>query len=253
MASPVGDSAAPARRRVLVEEEALYPALAAQLVAQELCRRLEVADSVSLFLSGGSTPGPTYRRLARCGLDWRRVELFWGDERCVSPEDPRSNYSLARSELLEPAGIEAVAVHRIPAELGAEEAARRYEAELRAHFGGPEARPDVVLLGLGEDGHTASLFSPPDDGAEPRESDAWVVATESPRPPRARVSLSADFLASAARVVFLVTGEAKAGIVAAVLAGEAETAAAAVERRAERVLWILDEAAAVEWRAAVVG
>lgn len=227
--------------RVLVETLEAHAALAAQLVAQALCRRLEVAASVSLFLSGGSTPRETFRRLAGIRLAWQCVDFFWGDERCVPAGDPRSNFELARRELLEAVAVPETAVHRIPAELGARAAARQYERVLRRQLGPGGGRPDVVLLGLGEDGHTASLF--PFEGGVDR-SEALVVAVEVPRPPRQRITLTKEILTAARETFFLVTGEAKAAIVSRILSGEENGPAAEIARRSRRVTWVLDEAAA---------
>lgn len=215
------------------------------------------AGGLSLVLSGGTTPRRLYEILAGPagdGLPWERVVLFWGDERSVQPDDLRSNYwMVAGTGLLDrPLG----SVRRMMGELIAEEAASAYEKGLRAHF--PEdalPRFDLVLLGLGADGHVASLF-PGSPGLTDEEH--WVVPTEVYEGTR-RVTLTLPVLAAARDILFLVSGEAKAKAVRAILAEEIPGSVAALParllleriaakeqdgREAPAVTWLLDEAAA---------
>ncbi len=168
---------------------------AADLVAQAL-----LDGARTLVLAGGSTPHRAYQLLAQRRLPWGRVAVLFGDERCVSPDDPESNYWMAYRDLL--SRVHPFSVHRMPGELGAEEAAGLYAAVVRLY-----APLDLVLLGMGPDGHTASLFP----GHRALGADGEVVAVHgAPKPPPDRVSLSLATLRQARRVVFLVTGEDKA-------------------------------------------
>jgi len=195
-------------------------------------------------LSGGHTPLPAYRQLAAAGLDWSRIHLFWGDERGVPPDHPDSNYRAAKEALLDPARIPTEQVHRIEAERPPEEAAERYEAEIRTAFGtGPSEVPrfDLVLLGLGPDGHTASLFP---GTAALEEHERLVVANEVPGK-GTRITLTWPVLDAAARVAFLVEGAGKASIVHAVLDGpEGVYPAQRVQPNHGRLLFLLDAPAA---------
>ncbi len=166
----------------------------------------------SLVLSGGRTPVLLYTLLAsapfRDRIPWARAHLFWGDERCVPPEHPESNYGLARRTLLDHVPIPPEQVHRILGERAPEEAALAYEATLRHFFPGEsEPRFDLVLLGLGEDGHTASLF--PGTSAL-WQRDRWTVALDGGPGRGWRVSLTPGAINGARKVLFLVSGRTKA-------------------------------------------
>jgi len=168
-----------------------------------------------LALSGGSTPGRLYELLARRELPWDRVRIYWVDERLVPPDSPRSNYALVRDRLLNRAPIPKANIHPIPVWLSCSaEAAREYghrldELPRRSGCGVP--RFDLVLLGMGEDGHTASLF--PESRAL-EETSSWtagIIQKESPDR-LARVSLTMPVINSADRVLVLTRGEAKTGL-----------------------------------------
>jgi 6-phosphogluconolactonase len=188
----------------------------ARAAAGELVRRAAEAvaerGAFTLALAGGSTPRALYELLAdgsapfRDLLSWRSVHVFFGDERAVPLIDPQSNYRMARAVLLErvPVG----SVQRIEGELGAAEAAARYQVDLGAHFGtgGPPIF-DLVLLGLGADGHTASLFPGSPALLERRR---WVVFAPGPPPSTERISLTVPVLEAARATVFLVAGTDKA-------------------------------------------
>ncbi len=226
--------------RVFADGEELARA-AADLIATELSAAVAANGRASLVLAGGSTPRAAYRELAIRPVEWESVDLWTGDERCVPPEDPGSNAAMIRDSLLEPAGIAFDRLQRMRGELGAVAAVDDYEQRLRERF--PESRPafDLLLLGLGGDGHTASLFP----GGESGASDAWVAATRSPVPPLERVSLTYRALAGAARTLFLVAGEAKASMVSRILSSRSvDLPAARVAREAQAPLWLLDRAAA---------
>ena len=186
-------------------------------------------------LSGGSTPRPAYEAAARLAPDWSRVEVWWADERCVPPDDPQSNYRLARVSLLDRLTTGAAAVHRVQGELSPEEAADGYEAELQAVVF------DFVLLGIGPDGHTASLF-PNDPAVDELRRRAVAVR----RADVDRVTLTIPVLNAAKTIVFLISGEEKAPAVARALAGEPDpaTPASLVRSASGTTIALLDRAAA---------
>jgi len=184
-------------------------------------------------LSGGSTPRRAYELAADLRPDWSGVGLWWSDERCVPPDDEQSNFRLAREALLDRLTHPPAAVHRIRGELDPEAAARRYEEELRG------VTLDLVLLGLGPDGHTASLF-PHDDALEEEERLAIAVG----RPDVTRVTLTPPPLRAARHVVFLVVGEEKAEAVRRAFGAGPDPATPASLIRGLRTTAILDRAAA---------
>jgi 6-phosphogluconolactonase len=205
---------------------------AAERVAALLAAAIAQRGRASIALSGASTPQETHRRLATRPLDWSRIDIYFGDERCVPPDDPASNYRMARETLLDKVPA---CVHRIEGELPAAEAASRYASELE-----PALPLDVVMLGMGDDGHTASLFP---GIAEPPPG-AIAVATESPAPPRHRVTLTYEVIRGAGARVLLVCGDGKAARLAEVYG---ELMAAHPQLPIARVgpaIWMIDEAAA---------
>lgn len=173
-----------------------------------------------IVLAGGSTPRNVYRKLVALPTDWTRWEVYFGDERCVPESDPQRNDRMAYETLLAHVPVVEAQVHRIPAERGASVAARSYERTIAE-----VDRFDLVLLGLGEDGHTASLF-PGFDRAGAVDAPSVLAVFDAPKPPAERVSLSAERLSRARRVLFLVTGESKRDAVRRWRAGEAIPAAA---------------------------
>ncbi len=163
-------------------------------------------EIVNLVLAGGSTPKAAYELLGGLRSDWSAVHLWYGDERCVPPDDEDANHRMASRALDAPGAT----WHRMPAELGPDEAAAAYAEEI----GGVTL--DLTLLGMGEDGHTASLFP----GNRALDVDGVAVGVRnSPKPPPDRVSLTLDFLNASKRIVLLVAGEGKAEALATVLAG----------------------------------
>ena len=172
----------------------------ASVVADELVAAARGGQAV--VLTGGRSPGRAYQLAAEREPDWSGASLWWGDERCVPPEDERSNYLLARENLLERLETPPREVRRIRGELGPDAAAREYDGLLEG------VRLDFVLLGLGPDGHAASLF-PNEPTLEERERRA-VPAEATLEPLVARVTLTVPVLSSAPAVVFIVTGEEKA-------------------------------------------
>ncbi len=178
------------------------------------------AGAFHIVLAGGGTPLALYRALAQEDHDWRHWQVWFGDERCLPPDHPERNSVMVRQAWLDRVGIPAANVHVIPAELGAEAAAERYTQTLAG-----VGDFDLVLLGLGEDGHTASLFPGHDWGEAADAADALPVFA-APKPPPERVSLSARRLARARRVLFLTQGAGKREAVAAWRRGERIPAAA---------------------------
>ncbi len=169
-------------------------------------RAIAQRDEFSVVLAGGETPRATYRLLCGAPTDWSRWRVYFGDERCAAVDDPQRNSRMARTEWLDHVPLPAHRIHAIPAEYGARRGAQRYADTLRS-----VGLFDLVLLGLGDDGHTASLFPGHDWGQEPNSPDTLAVFA-SPKPPPQRVSLSAARLSRARSVVFLVAGESKRDI-----------------------------------------
>ncbi len=202
----------------------------------------------SLALSGGETPRDAYGLLAReSGLDWNKVEVFWVDERAVPPTDDRSNYGHAREKLLDAAGIPAARVHRMPADApDLQAAAREYEKSIRASLeqdGDGVPSFDVVVLGVGDDGHTASLFP-----GEPTVDvhDRLVVSVPARGSREARLTLTATMLEHARNVLVLAVGAAKRPALDRVWSAQGdvhETPARVVRGCRGAVTWIIDRAA----------
>jgi 6-phosphogluconolactonase len=189
-----------------------------------------------IALSGGSSPRPAYERVAILRPDWARVELWWVDERCVPPADGRSNYRMIREALLDGLARPPAVVHRVRGELPPEEAAGEYDEALEG------VALALAVMGLGPDGHTASLFpnAPALDETERRA----VAAEAGLEPFVPRVTMTRPVLAAARTMVYLATGEGKAEAVARAFAGEPSAATPASLVRGQRTLAILDRAAA---------
>jgi 6-phosphogluconolactonase len=203
-----------------------------------------------IALSGGSTPQRLFRILAERGpgaAPWPRIELWWGDERTVPPDHPDSNYRMAREALIEPLGLAPARVHRIAGELADPSAcAEAYQGALVAALGAPPVF-DLVLLGMGPDGHTASLFPASPALAETRR---WVVANPVTSPlvhgSATRITLTAPAINAARHVRFLVAGGDKARALAQVLEGPRDPARypSQLIGPAGDVAWLVDRAAA---------
>jgi 6-phosphogluconolactonase len=212
----------------------------ASIVAARLAEAAR--DGGNIVLTGGQTPKLAYEQAAKEQADWSRVELWWGDERCVPPDDDRSNYRLAKVGLLDTIDRQPRAVHRIRGELGKEEAAAAYESELR------DTPLDLLLLGIGPDGHVASLFP-----NAPTLGEARRVLPAEPgfEPFVDRVTLSVPALRSAQEILFLVAGEEKADAARRAFVDEPDehTPASLVRAADGRTTAVLDRAAA----AAILG
>jgi len=215
------------------------------------CAAASVSDhgSFAVALAGGSTPRRAYELLAtdefKDRVDWPRVHLFFGDERAVPSDDPQSNYRMVNDALISRIAIPAENVHRIRGETAPAESSESYEAELKSLFGAVAwPRFDLVWLGLGADGHTASLF-PRSDALQ--EETRWVVATRQPQTRQDRITLTLPAINHAARVTFMVTGKDKAATLARILRSESvdEELPARTIRPVNGILeWLVDRAAA---------
>lgn len=221
-------------------------------VARLATEAVSARGRFTVALSGGSTPRRLYRLLVEedklSPLPWGAIHLFWGDERHVAPDHPDSNYRMANEELLTRLPIPAANVHRIPAELAdARAAAESYEQTLRSFFGlGPGDLPrfDLVLLGMGPDGHTASLLpgTPALDEEHRLVVGQWVQALGT-----WRITLSPPVLNNAAAVIFLVAGQDKAAALQQVLRGSRHPSvypSQLIRPTSGRLLWLVDRAAA---------
>jgi 6-phosphogluconolactonase len=227
--------------------EALADAVASHVVSLAV-DAISATGRFTLALSGGSTPRAAYTRLATDDLarqvEWSLVHVLWGDERCVPPDDPRSNYRMAKEALLDRVPIPPNQVYRIRGEDEPQEAAADYEDELRSLNGSL----DLVLLGLGEDGHTASLF--PGQPAI-HEVEYWVMAVPAPTGDMWRITLTPAVLNLAGNVTFVVSGGTKAQRLAEVLEGPFNPdllPAQAIRPRQGGLTWMVDEAAAAQLR-----
>src|SRR5437588_1011311 len=207
--------------------------------------------SFSVALSGGTTPRRVYELLAsddyRTQVTWASVHVFFGDERTVPPDHADSNYRMANEALLSLVPIPAKNVHRMNGVGDAAANASEYESELRAFFGdGPWPRLDLVMLGMGDDGHTASLFP---GSAALEEQQAWVVANWVEKFQTWRITLTAPAINAARRVLFLVTGAGKADRLREVLKGERDPArlpSQLIQPRDGTLEWLVDRAAAAK-------
>lgn len=225
-------------------------AAAARLFIENATQAIATRGRFLTALSGGGTPKPLYELLAqapyRSQIRWDKVHVFWGDERCVPKEDPGNNYFQARQALLDHVPLPAENIHPVASELEPESAARDYAQVLRDFSTPPLTFPrfDLVLLGMGDDGHTASLFpNSPVDESLPVIS---VTANYQDRPAR-RVSLTPLVFNAAKQVIFIAVGKSKAERLASILNGDYHPALLPAQRiRPDEgeVLWLVDEAAA---------
>ncbi len=231
------------RPKILVFENSLELARAAAVIFRDSCAFAVAKKGVfAVALSGGKTPAALYATLAtppfKNAVPWKDAHLFWGDERCVQPDDKKSNFHAALVNLISKIDIPDDNVHRIQGELDPVIAAAAYEDELKVFFGGV-AMPvfDLVLLGLGDDGHTLSIF--PGNAARPG-ADKLVTANKDPAG-LWRVSLTLQAVNNAAKAIFLVSGAGKARILKDVLDGKAGLPATAVDLANGELIWMADK------------
>jgi 6-phosphogluconolactonase len=227
------------------------PAMLARHVAGWIMSAaLEAKDTFRVSLSGGSTPKTLYQLLAsdefRNQFPWQRVSWYFGDERFVPYDSPDSNYRMVREAMFAKAPVPPDNIHSIPVDGSPDDAARRYERTLQQAYGTTSLDPtrplfDVTLLGLGPDGHTASLL-PGEPVLEERKR--WVAAVSHGRP-EVRITLTYPVIESSRRVAFLVAGREKAAIFRDIRAGGSEVPAARV-RPVGELFWFVDRAAAGE-------
>jgi 6-phosphogluconolactonase len=222
---------------------------AANLFIEQAAQSIAARNRFFVALNGGSTPTRLFQLLAteyQNQVDWSKVHIFWGDERCVPPEDSGSSYGQARDVLLSRVPIPDANIHRVKGELGPVEASSDYSLTLKGFAAPPLDWPrfDLVYLGMGEDGHTASLF--PGSPVEVTEPTLPVTAHYQDRPAN-RVTLTAIVFNSARMVVFMATGEKKAITFAQVLSSRynpAQYPAQRINPNDGRLFWLVDEAAA---------
>ncbi len=240
--------------RVYKDPEALARA-AAEHFAERVQQSVAKRSRARLAISGGSTPKATFSLLADPNepygreIPWDKVELFWVDERTVGPDNPDSNYRMTNEALLSKVALSPEHVHRMEGELDPEEAAAKYESLIRREFrleGAEVPRFDVVWLGMGDDGHTASLF-PHTEGVG--EHGRIAFANHVPQKDTWRISLSAPVINEGLDVVFLIAGEDKAEPLERVFFGEydpATTPTQLIQPKSGSLLFLLDEKAAAK-------
>lgn len=233
--------------RILGDHESLSRS-ATELIVEAARADVDRAGRFTIALAGGSTPRRTYEMLAlhpaRDRMPWRDVHVFWSDERCVSPDDRRSNAGEARRLLLDQVPIPGDQVHPIQCAGDAGQAASRYASVIGRFFEPDAPRLDLVLLGLGVDGHTASLLP---ESAAAREKTCWTSTARDASHDLPRVTLTAPLLNQARRVVFLVSGPAKSTALAAALdhLSPPETQPSRLIRPVRgELIWLVDRAAA---------
>jgi 6-phosphogluconolactonase len=223
---------------------------AAEEIAHVAGEAICMHGEFNLCLTGGTTPARTYDLLAtrfELSVDWKEVQFYWGDDRCVPPGDPASNYGMANRTILSKLKIKPEQIHRIRGEDQPEDAAREYEAELRRSLNlgdGELPRFDLMLLGLGDNCHMLSLF--PGIPAL-HEQHRLVVPVEVEDKIRHRVTMTAPVMNNSARIMFLISGENKAAAVKRVLEGRdgpERVPAHLVEPKDGVVIWMMDQGAA---------
>jgi 6-phosphogluconolactonase len=228
---------------------------AAELIQEVGKEAVRANGRFLIALSGGTTPETLYRTLTSPAFadrfDWSRTTFFFSDERCVPPDDPRSNYALANKTLFAPLKITPSQIYRMAGESrNPQAAASEYEQQLRRVTKttvSTQPRLDLILLGLGEDGHTASLF-PGTPSLQDRQR--VIAVTQSPKDPPTRLTMTLGVINRASVILFLVAGAGKAEVVRAILNPKTEVErqlpAALVSPDEGRLVWLLDQAAAAE-------
>lgn len=241
---------------LIAEDEEDLARIGSMLLTTAARKTLDIQNDFNLVLSGGNTPRPLFKCLAGKHyrtIDWQRVRFFWSDERDVPPNHADSNFHMAEELLLKPLGIEADRIFRFRTELPSpQQVADDYESTLRRLFSSPQF--DFSLLGLGEDGHTASLF--PDawqEWCDAEKNGRWVTSVWVPHLRSHRFTLLPRVLSASQKVLFLVSGSNKTGALKKVLDHDPSTQAelpAQLIRPAETALWLADRTAGASVRQA---
>ena len=233
-------------REILADKTALVTR-ATELVLGEIEQALQARGECTLVLAGGSTPKPLYEAIARQNLPWERLQIFWGDERYVSPDHPDSNAGMARRAWLDKVSFPAANIHPLPTEAANPTVdAQSYEQELRQYFGtqaGEFPAFDLILLGMGDDGHTASLF--PHTAALGVSDRLITVGNKDGEP---RLTMTVPLINQARCVLFLVAGAAKRPALAQVFSptGDAQTYPSKLIHPQGKLIWLLDYDAGAE-------
>jgi len=219
----------------------------ARLFAQWLEEMARNSEKLTIALSGGSTPAVLFQLLAeqyKDKIDWTKLHFFWGDERCVPPDDEESNFKMANELLFEQVGVPIANIHRIKGEAPPAEEARRYAEEIKSVVSSENGLPvfDLIILGMGEDGHTASIFP---NQMELLKETSWCAVAQHPESGQKRITLTGPVINNARQVAFLVTGASKAEKVKAVFSKEENSErypAAHVRPEHGALHWFIDEA-----------
>ncbi len=223
--------------------------VAAELFTEIVSETLKKSDTCKIALSGGGTPERMYEILAstefRTRIPWEYLHIFWGDERCVPIDDPRSNQMMALRTLLKHVPIKKENIHWINCKNDPHKAAKQYEKDLRSVFGeNPQFTFDLILLGLGADGHTASLF--PKNPAL-KEKKRWVLVVKRDSEPFMRITLTLPVINRARVVLFLVSGKEKASILKEVFSDDSDplkVPAKLINPQLGKLIWLVDRRAA---------
>lgn len=232
-------------------DKAALVTFATRRIVNMIHATLQVNDSFHIALAGGSTPRPIYEKLATeysAYLDWDKIHLWFGDERSVAPDDEQSNYRMVDEALLQHVSIPEANVHRMHGEDDPTEAAAAYETEIKAAFAGHNQLFDLSLLGMGEDGHTASLF-PGTDAVH--ERDKWVLAHHVEAKGNLwRITLTFPALLKSANIMFLISGAGKAEPLREVLYGDLDPdtypSQIIAQSDHQHVIYAIDQAAAAK-------
>jgi 6-phosphogluconolactonase len=228
---------------IIVDELKNLPETLASLVEREAARAIINRDFFAVALPGGAVATTFFPQLSQLPLNWSKTHFFWGDERAVPPSHPDSNFGVADTLWFKPARVPETSIHRMPADMPNLDAAAQTHAQDLATLTGTPPLLDLVLLGVGPDGHVCSLFP---GHALLQETSLWVAAVkDSPKPPPRRLTLTLPVLAAAGHVVVAAMGQAKAAVVQeAIEDPRSMLRVALAAKRAPRVTYLLDREAA---------